>query len=79
MPASASLTWQIVYSHRGTVALMLIKGKASAIDAACHIIDAGGKVHRVEIGGTLVTLHTEQLWQIWNERNAARSVVEALN
>lgn len=77
MPAGASLTWQIVYSHRGTVALMLVKGKASAIEAACDIFSTGGEVHRVEIGGTLVALHTEHLRQIWNERNAARSVAEA--
>lgn len=53
MPAGASLTWQIVYSHRGATALMLVKGQASAIDAACDIFDAGGELHRVEIGGTL--------------------------
>jgi hypothetical protein len=74
MPAGATLTWQIVYSRRGTVALMLVKGEASAIDAACDIFDAGGKVHRVEIAGTLVALHTDKLWQIWNERNATHSV-----
>jgi len=77
MPADASLTWQIVYSHRGTGALMLVKGEANAIDAACEIFDAGGEVHRVEVRGTLVALHTEKLRQIWNERNAARSVAEA--
>ena len=77
MPADESLTWQIVYSHRGTAALMLVKGEAGAIDAACDIFDAGGEVHRVEIGGTLVALHTEQLWRIWKERNAARSIAEA--
>jgi len=76
MPAGALLMWQIVYSQRGTVALMLVKGKASAIDAACDIFDAGGTVLRVEIGGTLVALHTELLRQIWNERNATRSVAE---
>ena len=73
MQVGASLTWQIVYSHRGAVALMLVKGEASAIDAACAIFDAGGEVYRVEIGGTLVALHTEQLRQIWKERNAAMS------
>ena len=73
MQVGASLMWQIVYSHRGTVALMLIKGKAGAIDAACDIFDAGEEVYRVEIGGTLQALHAEQLRQIWKERNAARS------
>lgn len=56
MPAVASLTWQIVYGHRGAVALMLVKGKASAIDAACDIFNAGEDVYRVEIAGTLVAL-----------------------
>lgn len=77
MPLGALLTWQIVYSHRGTVALMLIKGKAAAIDAACDIFDAGGEVHRAEIGGTLVAFHTEHLRQIWKKRNAARSGANA--
>ncbi len=73
MQVTESLTWQIVYSHRGAVALMLVKGEASAIDAACDIFDAGEEVYRVEIGGTLVVLYAEHLRQIWKERNAALS------
>jgi hypothetical protein len=49
MLGGASMTWQIVYNHRGAVALKLVKGQASAVDAACDILDAGGEVYRIKI------------------------------
>jgi hypothetical protein len=72
MPLGASLTWQIVYNHHGAAALKLVKGKASAIDAACEIFDAGGGVCRIETAGGLATLNAEQLLRIWKERKAGR-------
>jgi hypothetical protein len=73
MPAGASLTWQIVYILRGAIALKLVKGKASAIDAACKILDAGGEVSRAECAGTLLALSAVQLHQIWMRRKAGMS------
>lgn len=73
MPVGASLTWQIVYNHRGAVALKLVKGKASAIEAACKIFDAGGDVHRIETAGALAALNAEQLLWIWKERKVDSS------
>lgn len=73
MLGGASMTWQIVYNHRGAVALKLVKGQASAVDAACDIFDSGGEVYRIEIAGTLVAMRAEELRKIWNERKDARS------
>jgi hypothetical protein len=73
MLGSATMTWQIVYNHRGAVALKLIKGKASALDAACDIFDAGGEVYRVELAGTPVVMRGDELRKIWSERKDARS------
>ena len=66
-----SMTWQIVYNHRGAVALRLVKGRASALDAACDILDSGGQVYRIEIPGTLVAIHAEELRKICVERKDA--------
>jgi hypothetical protein len=68
MPLAATLTWQIVYILRGVIALKLVKGRASAVNAACEIYDAGGDVYRAEIAGTLIALNPEHLRQIWMER-----------
>ena len=59
--AGTVLTWQIIYCHRGVVALKLVKGEAGAVDAACDILDAGGDVYRAEIAGTLTVLQAPQL------------------
>jgi hypothetical protein len=72
MLGGALMTWQIVYNHRGAVALKLVKGQASAVDAACDIFEAGGEVYRVEIAGTLVAMQAAELRKIWSERKAAR-------
>ena len=71
MLGGASMTWQIVYNYRGAVALKLVKGKASAVDAACDIFDSGGEVYRIEIPGTPVAVRAEELRNIWNDRKHA--------
>jgi hypothetical protein len=71
MPGSASMTWQVVYNHRGAIALKLVKGEASAVDAACDILDAGGEIYRIETTGTLIAIQAEHLRKIWNERKLA--------
>ena len=71
MLGSASMTWQIVYNHRGTLALKLVKGRESALNAACDILDSGGEVYRIEIPGTLVAIHAEELRKICVERKDA--------
>lgn len=73
MPLGASSTWQIVYNHRGVVAMKLVKGKSSAIDAAFKIFDAGGDVYCIETAGGLAALNVAQLLLSWKERKAAGS------
>jgi hypothetical protein len=73
MLGGASMTWQIVYNHRGAIALKLVKGQANAVDAACDIFDAGGEVYRIEIAGTPVAMRAEELRKIWSERKDARA------
>lgn len=68
MAAGVSLTWQVVYSLRGTTALKLVRGKASAIDAACEILDAGGDVDRIESADAFDSLNADQLRRIWVDR-----------
>ena len=70
MLRGASLTWQIVYNHRGAIALKLVTGEAKAIDAACDIYAAGDEVYRIENASTLVAIYAEQLRQIWRDRNS---------
>ncbi len=73
MPLGESLTWQIVYTLRGVIAMKLVKGRTSAINVACEILDAGGKISCAECAGTFVVLSAAQLHQIWMQRNAGSS------
>jgi hypothetical protein len=66
-----SMTWQIVYNYRGAVALKLVKGRASALETACDILESGREVFRIEITGTLVAIHAEEFRKICAKRNDA--------
>jgi hypothetical protein len=65
--------WQIVYSHRGAAGLKLVASEASALDAACEILDAGGEIDRIEISGTGASIDGARVRQIWKDRVAAQS------